>query len=512
MPPAKPHTIIILVLAIIKFCIPFLLIAPSFELQRDEFLYYQQGQHAALGYLENPPLLSYLARVSSWLGGGEWTIKLWPALIGASTLIITCLIVARLGGMAFAQFLAGLGIITGVFLRIHILFQPNILDIFSWTSSIYFLVRYTRSKNFKDILGMVLCIALGWWSKYSIVFLAAAIFIGLLLTHYRFLLWQGKTYLLAAIGILIILPNLWWQYAHHWPVLHHMKELRETQLAIVNPVNFIIDQLLLLFPVLIIWIAGLIWFFTQSIYRIIGWIYLLVIVLLIAGSGKNYYSVGIYPVLLAGGAVAWEQWSKSKKWIRYVLIISIIGLTIPFLRIGLPLEEPKALSTFYEKKRYGRLGILEWEDHKNHALPQDFADMLGWKELTEKAESFFDKLPDSSRANTIIYCRNYGQAGALQYYGRNEHFRKKVISDNGSFLLWIPDSFLLKNLIFIGRSVPKREDEVFQHFETVRMADSVTNPLSRQLGDKIIFFENADTMASWLANKIIKEKKREFNY
>ena len=133
---------LILFLAIIKFLLPIFLQSPAYELQRDEFLYYEQGQHLSLGYLENPPLLSYLGMISGWFGENIAWIKIWPSLFGAGTLIITCLITAELGGKLFAQFIAALGIITGAYMRIHFLFQPNILDIFFWTLAIYFLVLY----------------------------------------------------------------------------------------------------------------------------------------------------------------------------------------------------------------------------------------------------------------------------------------------------------------------------------------------------------------------------------
>ena len=153
--PAAPNKIVIGLLALIKFIIPFALIHPAFELQRDEYLYYEQGQHLALGYLENPPLLSWLGYISSWFGNKEALIRFWPAFIGALTVIVTCLIAARLGGKIFAQFLAGFGAITGAFLRVHILYQPNILDIFFWTCSLYFLVRFIQTYNYRDLL--VLC-------------------------------------------------------------------------------------------------------------------------------------------------------------------------------------------------------------------------------------------------------------------------------------------------------------------------------------------------------------------
>src|SRR6185503_1638886 len=138
---------------------------------------------------------SYLGWVSSWFGNKEWLIRLWPGLIGALTVIVTCLIAARLGGRSFAQFLAGLGIITGAFLRVHILFQPNILDIFFWTCSLYFLIKFIQTDQQKDLLMMTICLALGWWSKYSVLFLIAAIVIGLLLTRHRKLLLQKRLYI-----------------------------------------------------------------------------------------------------------------------------------------------------------------------------------------------------------------------------------------------------------------------------------------------------------------------------
>ena len=159
-----------------------------------------------------------------------------------------------------------------------------------------------------------------------------------------------------------------------------MQELRETQLVYVKPMDFIKDQLLLLLPLLLVWIAGLWWFFRNSAYRVFGWIYLIVIILLIAGSGKSYYSLGVYPVLLAAGAVAWEKWSASIRWLRKAVAILVIALTLPFVPVALPMLSPEILSDFYGVSGIAKTGLLKWEDQRDHELPQDFADMLGWKE------------------------------------------------------------------------------------------------------------------------------------
>jgi hypothetical protein len=217
-------------------------------------------------------------------------------------------------------------------------------------------------------------------------------------------------------------------------------------------------------------------------------------------------------MLLAAGAVSLEKWSATKTWFRYAAPILIIALTIPFIPLLLPLWKPDKLASFYKKNGIDKTGLLKWEDQRDHPLPQDFADMLGWKELAEKAENAFNiGLPDSVRSNTVIYCRNYGQAGALKFYSKDTYFKNRVISDNGSFLLWIPDTLSFRHLLFIGKILPGKNDEVFNHFEDRIVLDSVADPLSRQYGDKIVLFRNADNKAYKLARQGLNEKKKEFN-
>lgn len=153
---------LILLLATIKFLLPVFQQHPLYALQRDEFLYYEHGQHLALGYLENPPLLSYLGWISSWFGGSEARIKLWPCLFGAATVVLSCLIAAELGGKLFAQFLAGLSVMTGAYVRVHFLFQPNILDIFFSTAAVYFIIRYINNNKPVSLYWFFISLAIGF--------------------------------------------------------------------------------------------------------------------------------------------------------------------------------------------------------------------------------------------------------------------------------------------------------------------------------------------------------------
>ena len=505
----SPAWWLIISLAIIKFVLPFLLLSPVYELQRDEFLYYQQGQQLALGYLENPPLLSYLAAISSWLGGSIFWIKCWPSLFGAFTVIVTCLITAELGGKLVAQLMAGLAVITGAFLRVHALFQPNMLDIFFWTLSIYFLIRFLRSQKNNHLCLFSLSLGLGFWSKYSVAFIIAALLLALLISMHRKIFLQKRIYAAAAIFLVIILPNIYWQYAHNWPLIHHMDELRETQLRFTDPKDFIIEQFLMTLPAVFVWVGGMIWLFINKEFRFIAFTYLFVICLLILGSGKGYYALGIYPVLFACGAVAFQQWTAKAKWLNPVMIAIILFMTWVILPMALPIWEPAKLAAFYKRHDIKH----KWEDQKEHPLSQDFADMLGWKELTQKTEHSFNiSLPDTTRSNTYIYCDNYGEAGALKFYGENDLFKSRVISANGSFLLWIPDRLYFKHIIFVGEDYPDKEyNEIFDHFEWSKLIDSVTNPLSRQHGSKIIFYANADEQAKKLITEGLRQRKKIFS-
>jgi len=511
MKRAEPYWPLILALALLKFLLPILLQDPVYELQRDELLYYEQGQHPALGYLENPPLIAWLGTVSSWFGGSMAWIKLWPCLFGAATLVITCMITAELGGKLFAQFIAGLSLVTGAYMRIHFLFQPNILDIFFWTLAVYFIIRWIHDNHPAFLFGFTFSLSLGWWGKYSIVFMGAALCLALLLSRHRKIFTEKKFWIAAAFALLLIVPNLLWQYRHNWPLLHHMKELRETQLRYLNPADFLMEQFLMLFPVLLLWTGGLIWLFKKPSWRFIAVAYIFVLALLLWGSGKSYYALGAYPMLLAAGGTAWEHWLSRGVWKRYVLTGLILVFTLLFVPILLPVWKPEKLASFYRRSGIAKTGVLKWEDGKDHSLPQDFADMLGWKELAEKTEKFFRALPDSVKENTIIFGRHYGHAGSLKFYSLNLDMTGKVISDNGSFILWVPGDLTMRHLLFIGRRMPDKDDEVFQHFGKASVIDSVGNPYSRQYGDKLIFFENIDSSGLRMAIDGLKEMKRRFN-
>jgi 4-amino-4-deoxy-L-arabinose transferase-like glycosyltransferase len=513
----KPFHIhqLILILAIIRFVLPYLLQDPFYQAHRDEYLYLAEGHHLAWGFMEVPPMMSVLAWTINALGGGFFWIKFWPSLFGSFTFILTARMAVSLGGRAFSVILSFLPFVFTGYLRLFYLFHPNFLDVFFWTLMAYSLFHYVRTKNNRWLYLFGIAAGLGMLSKYSAAFYIVSLLIGFILTRERKIFLNRHFYYASLLGLIIFFPNILWQYNHRFPIVTHMTELQDEQLKLIDPVNFIISQFLMFLPCVYIWLSGLIWvLFSRSSatsYRLFGWAYFSVIILLLILHGKDYYAAGAYPVLFSFGSYALENLSiSSRRWARYAMITVSVLTGLLVMPIIMAIAKPPALARYYKAVHAVKSGALRWEDQKDHPLPQDFADYVGWKETAMKAGAVYRSLPPLDRARTIVYCRGYYFAGALNYY-RSDAGLPEVYSDNASFLFWMPSTYHVKNLILIAHQIPDKDDIVFQQFERMSIKDSLNDPLARENGIKVILYENANNKVDSLIEKGIAEKKKEYS-
>ena len=160
---------------IIKISLQYLLIHPSYELQRDEYLHLDQGHHLAWGYISVPPVTSWISWLIIQLGGSVFWVKLFPALLGALTILLVAKIIQVMGGGLYAMLLGCIALLFSGLLRINILFQPNSLDIFFWTLVFYLLVRFYTDGRKKWIYLASVAFGFGFLSKYNILILAAGL-------------------------------------------------------------------------------------------------------------------------------------------------------------------------------------------------------------------------------------------------------------------------------------------------------------------------------------------------
>ena len=500
------------ILALLKIIIPYFLQNPVYEPHRDEFLYLAEGHHLAFGFMEVPPMLSIFAWLTHLFGDGMFWIKLWPSLFGAAVFIVAGKIVQSLGGKSFALILLFLPFIFGVYLRLFFLFQPNPPEVLFWTLIAFSFIRFIQTKGNKWLYLFGVSVGLGMLSKYSVAFYTISILSGLLFSKHRTVFLNKHFWYASLIGFVIFLPNLIWQYQNHFPVVVHMNELRQTQLQYVNPLGFLSDQILMNLPCFFIWLAGLFYCLFSKQYRFIGLSYVFVIILLLIGHGKNYYSLGVYPILFAFGAVQLEKLTVVKvKWLRFAFIIFPLAIGLLFLPIALPILPPQQLADLYVKMHAEKTGALEWEDLKNHPLPQDFSDMLGWEEMTQKAAKAYNLLNNSEKTDAVIFCNNYGMAGAVNYYAP-KYKLPQAYSDNASFLYWLPADLNMKNFVLISDDPNETEHSFAKGFQSVTLVDSITNKYAREYRDYIYLFKGADdNFRKFFSDKIAKDKA-EFKY
>jgi 4-amino-4-deoxy-L-arabinose transferase-like glycosyltransferase len=508
---SKTNTLLFF-LALLKIIVPYLLQSPVYEPHRDEFLYLAEGHHLAFGFMEVPPMLSVFAWLTHILGNGMFWVKLWPSLFGAATFIAAGKIVQSLGGKSFALVLLFLPFVFGGYLRMFFLFQPNAPEIFFWTMIAYSIIRFTQTQQNKFLYLFGASVALGMLSKYSVAFYTTSILLAVLCTSYRKIFFNKHFWYASLMGFLIVLPNIIWQYQNSFPLLFHMRELQETQLQYVDPKGFLIGQLMINLPCFFIWVTGFLYVLLSKQYRFAGLAYIFVITLLLIGHGKDYYAAGAYPVLFAFGAKAIESFTPVKrKWLRIICIAFPVAVGLLALPVALPVLPPQQLADLYVKLKIEKTGALKWEDLKNHPLPQDFSDMLGWEEMAQKAAKAYSMLSDAEKKESIIFCDNYGMAGALNYYARKYHLPESY-SDNASFLYWLPSHVHFKNFVLVTDDHDEKEHDFAKDFQSITITDSVTSKFARERGDYIYLFKGADdNFQKYMKEKIAKDKA-EFKY
>ena len=488
---------------LLKFTIQLFLIHPEYDLQRDEYLHLDLGKHLAWGYTSVPPVTSWIAYLIILLGNSVFWVKFFPALFGVLTMVTVWKITEELKGGLFALILGATAVTFSVLFRLNTLFQPNSVDVLCWTLLYYTLIKYVNTSNRKWLWALAVVFAIGFLNKYSIAFLVAGLFPAILLTEHRQWLTQKNFYLAVVFALLLISPNLIWQYQHDFLVFKHMEELRITQLVNVNRLDFMKDQLLYFMGSLFIILAALFAFIAYppfKKYRFIPLSTLFTLLLFVYFRAKSYYAIGLYPVLIPFGAIYLDDlFSKDwKVYLRPVAIVIPLLLFIPVLRIAFPIYPPAKIAA--ERGLYQKYGMLRWEDGKDHQLPQDFADMLGWRELAHKVDLAYSQVKD--KKHTLVICDNYGLAGAINYYSKYKDIN--AVSFHADYKYW----FNLKDDIRTVISVKCAANEDIENkgdsllFEKIVLSGRIENPFARENGTSIFLMTGPKTSI----NAIIKER------
>jgi hypothetical protein len=443
---------------------------------RDEFDYLACGQHLAWGYVDQPPLLPFLVRVSrEVLGDSLRSIRFLPALATSLALVLSALTTRELGGRRFALILCSVAfVISPLYLSDGSLLVTNSLEPLFWMGCVYAAVLAIRREPRYWLLFGVSA-GLGLEEKYSIAILGFAIVVGLVLTRHRRMLINKWFIAGGIVAFLIFLPNLIWNVYHDWPFLELMHNIRASGRDVqLSPLDFFLQQLLLIGPFTApIWLTGLVallFFRRFENYRILGWAYLVAFIAFVVLNGKNYYLGPIYPMLFAAGAIVFESGIERMRqlWLKPVAVaILVLGGAVlaPIVVPILPVED---LTAYLDKLPF-KIPRSE-HSHESAALPQHYADQFGWEEMVAMTANAWQRIPADERPDCGIFAQDYGQAGAIDFFGPR-YGLPPALSGHQTYYLWGPRGYS-GNCMIVLDDKKEKLDQLWESVEYVGSSDN----------------------------------------
>lgn len=419
---------------------------------RDEFDYMSCGDHLQWGYVDQPPLIPFLTHVSrALLGDSLRSIRFLPAL-ASSLLVVQAAVTARqLGGRRYAMLLTALCVaLAPLYLSNGGLLGTNILEPNLWLGCAQFVILAIQRGNPRYWIGFGIVAGLGMEEKYTIAVFGLGIVVGLLLTEQRRTFLNSWIWLGGLVAFLIFLPNLLWNLRNNWPFLQLIRAIRaEGRDVVFGPVQYFFQQMVITSPFATpVWLAGLfalLFWRPLRPYRVLGWGYLVSYTVIYLQHGKNYYLGPIYPMLFAAGAVAIEsalqlprESPSFRTWLKPVIagVVAVSGIYLTPMVV--PVLSPERFLA-YAKTLPFKLPVNEYA-HARAALPQWFADQFGWKEIADETVVAWNRISPAERADCGIFAQDYGQAGAIDFFGRQEGLPGAMSGDR-TYWLWGPHNY-----------------------------------------------------------------------
>ena len=468
---------------------------------RDEFDYMSCGNHLAWGYVDQPPLIPFLIHICrAVLGDSLRSIRMIPALTSSLLVVQAAMLAREFGGRRFALLLSAITVVVAPqYLSNGSLLGTNCLEPNLWMGCAYFAILAIKRNDPRYWLWFGVVAGVGLQEKYSIALFGFGMVIGLLLTAQRRVFLNPWIWIGGLAAFLIFLPNLLWNIHNHWPFVQLMHNIREDGRDVVFPLpQYFFQQMLLVSPFTFpIWIRGLVVFFVSARfkpYRAFGWCYLVSFTVFFLLHGKTYYLAPVYPVLLAAGAVVVESTIGGQKseteegatskprsarlaWLKPVIVTVLLASAAYLAPVVVPILSPDAFLA-YVKYLPMKLPVME-HSHARAALPQWYSDQFGWHEIVAETAKAYNQLSAAERPGCGIFAQDYGQAGAIDFFGR-QYGLPPALSGHQTYWIWGPRGYSGNCLIVLDDN-RERLEELFEHVEYVGTSDANPYALEQQI-------------------------------
>jgi len=440
---------------------------------RDELYYIACSNHLDWGYVDQPPLSLLILRIVRFLLGDSLiAIRILPVLAGATIVFVTGLMAKELGGGRFAQVLAALSaMMAPLFLgNAGRYFSMNAFDLLLWALAGYIVILIVKNRSEKLWLLFGFVAGLGVLNKYSMGFFLIGLGVGLLLTPQRKQLLSKWFWMGAVLGGLMVVPHLLWEARNGFPTAEFIHNVTYLKNRPTTAWEFFLGQFR---EVGILWLFGLAFTFVHKparTFRFFGFMYLAVFLLMAFQNSKAYYLSPIYPIFFAsaGCMIASLSTRSLLGWLRPVALTLVLAygvvstpFTIPILPVDTYVSYQRFLGVTVEREERGPAGIL----------PQHYADMFGWPEMVDTVARVYESLPPEERAKCMIYVRNYGEAGAIDFFGAERGLPQATCTHN-SYWFWKPQSWTGEVAIIFGTSNDTTEcfNDLRQLFDRVELS------------------------------------------
>jgi len=447
----------------------------------DELYYLACSHHLAWGYVDQPPLIAaitWLTRVT--LGDSLPALHFLPAVAAGLRVLLTGLIARELGARRFGMLLACVCVMVApIYLGLDSLLTMNVFESLFWMGSALIALRIFNGANPKLWLLFGVVAGVGLLNKHSMLFFGFGLFAGLLLTKQRKQFVQPWIWLGGLIAFLIFLPNLLWEIERHFPTIELLRNVQQSGRNVeAGPVMFLLTQALLLHPLAApVWIAGLAELLRDREgrgWRVLGITWLVIMTCMLIMHGRLYYPVPSYPMLFATGGLLFERLltrTASGAWLRpaYVTALVLTGVLLaPFAYFPM-----LSVDQYIAYARFWHFQPPRIETHRQGPLPQLYADQFGWKEMAQVVADAYHKLPPEEQKSCAIFGQNYGQAGAIDFFGAKMGL-PNALSAHQNYFYWGPRGYTGECMIIMDDK-PERLSELFGEFEKV---GTVYHPLS----------------------------------
>jgi 4-amino-4-deoxy-L-arabinose transferase-like glycosyltransferase len=419
----------------------------------------EDARHLAWGYVQYPPMTAFWGRVALELFGTSLVgFRFFAAVAMAVAVVLTGLMAKEMGGGKWAQVTSALAAVPFC-LGAGSLMQYMSFDYVGWVGVAYCMTRVAseerqqvkewnsdrvgesenrkaRMENGKSgerwWVGVGAGIGLGMLAKYTMGFLACGVVVGALLTEMRRYLRSGWLWLGVLVSVVIFLPNLLWEWRHGFVSLEFLRFLHARDVREGLTDWFLAGQLeltMLAFPLAL---AG-IWFcfFTEESrrFRILGWMYVVPLVLFLVMRGRDYYLAPAYPMLYAAGAVwAERKWrggesenrkstiEKRSRWVAKAIWVGLILDVVVAGAVALPIAPVNSAWWRFATR-----------------VDSVFPEEIGWPEFVQAVAVVRDRLPAEERWRVGILAGNYGEVGALNLYGKKFGLPRAMSGVNSSW-------------------------------------------------------------------------------